>query len=158
MPIPEPIVGTVFCDLAARWIVDQDVMFRMQAAVTFMNTERAYASILRTKGIPISFDDGVPVMIISGHRTVARQEELRAAGRPTAPPGRSTHTSCPATGIDLRIPGHMDPTNSDTDRVLWADLGRAAERLGLRWGGGSPRDRFGLPSDFNHFDKGPRAP
>lgn len=63
----------------------------------------------------------------------------------------SNHTSCPATAIDVSI--GFAPTN-----VLKATLGRVGILAGLRWGGGSPVDRqTGIPSDWNHFDIGPRA-
>lgn len=88
--------------------------------------------------------------IVSGHRTLRLQRCLGQSGRPTADPSRSTHTTCPATGVDVGI--GLAPT-----RVQKAILGRIARLRGLRWGGGSPVDDNGIPSDWNHFDVGPRG-
>lgn len=92
---------------------------------------------------------GRELTIISGYRTCEEQMELAAAGRPAASCQRSTHVSCPATGADLRMDGL--PAAS-----LKLELGRLARLFGLRWGGGSPSDSSGIPSDWNHFDLGPR--
>lgn len=94
------------------------------------------------------------ISIISGIRSEQLQEDLRLQGRPTAPPGRSTHTSCPATGADLL-------TLVAPVVAVKARFGAAATFVGLRWGGGSPRgaldsDEPGIPSDWNHVDLGPR--
>jgi len=89
-----------------------------------------------------------PIRIISGLRTVQHQLDL---DNPLAAPWQlSTHTSCPATGVDLDMPGA-----SDDD---WLALGRLWERKGGRWGGGAPRDARGLPigAERHHFDLGPR--
>jgi len=92
-----------------------------------------------------------PILMKSGLRTEVEQDNLRRQGRPTADNDRSTHLSCPATGADLRV--GIAVTN-----VVKARLGAEATRLGLRWGGGSPPDPdTGIPSDWNHFDLGPRA-
>jgi len=90
-----------------------------------------------------------PISVISGLRTPRQQQELRDSGRPAAPDDQSTHLSCPATGVDLRVGVAV------TD-VVKARLGTEGTRAGLRWGGGSPVDRSGIPSDWNHFDLGPR--
>lgn len=90
-----------------------------------------------------------PIAIISGYRTPERQRELIEEGRPAAPVGLSTHTTCPATGADLRIP-------HDSVAFKWF-FGATVEAAGLRWGGGSPKDDIGIPSDWNHVDLGPRA-
>jgi len=89
------------------------------------------------------------ISVLSGFRTREQQEELGREGRPTAPAGRSTHTTCPATGVDLL------PSVAVTDHVK-AFLGSAAVFAGLRWGGGSPVADNGIPSDWNHVDLGPR--
>jgi len=92
-----------------------------------------------------------PIAIISGLRTPEQQEALRRSGRPTAADDKSTHLACPATGVDLM------PQIAVTD-VVKARLGAEGTRAGLRWGGGSPPDPdTGIPSDWNHFDLGPRA-
>lgn len=89
--------------------------------------------------------------IISGWRSLERQEELRRAGRPAADPSRSNHLSCPATALDFRV------GVAATDAVK-AEFGRAAVSVGFRWGGGSPVDPdTGIPSDWNHVDEGPRT-
>lgn len=90
------------------------------------------------------------VAIISGYRSPEEQEALRRAGRPTASIATSTHLSCPATGADVM------PQIFVTD-VVKARLGAQGVFAGLRWGGGSPVDPdTGIPSDWNHFDLGPR--
>lgn len=99
-------------------------------------------------------DLGLGVLqIISGIRTEDDQERLRREGRPTAPPGRSTHTTCPATGADVWN-GNVDEMEQ-TDGVKLAIV-VALEAEGLRVGGGGPLRRNGLPVDWNHADLGPR--
>jgi len=92
-----------------------------------------------------------PFSIISGLRTIAQQNALRAAGKPAAPNNVSTHLACPATGADLW------PSIAVTS-VVKARMGAEAVFSGLRWGGGSPIDpETGIPDDWNHFDLGPRT-
>lgn len=88
--------------------------------------------------------------VMSGYRSAEKQAELRRDGS-GAPDELSTHRSCPATGADLA-----------TDDDSWetrAVLGRNAEMLGLRWGGGAPRDSRGIPVgvEWRHVDLGRRA-
>jgi len=91
-----------------------------------------------------------PVAIISGARTPAEQDELRADGRPVAPNDKSTHLACPATGADV-WPGIAVVS------AVRARLGAEGVFAGMRWGGGSPIDpETGVPTDWNHFDLGPR--
>jgi hypothetical protein len=99
----------------------------------------------------IMMADLVPfdLTIISGFRSPARQEELRKAGRPAAPVHLSNHTVCPARALDFRV--SVTPTPD-----VKAAFGAAAVRVGFRWGGGSPVDDRGIPSDWNHVDLGPR--
>lgn len=93
---------------------------------------------------------GRTIRIISGFRSIQEQLELKRQGRPAADPNVSTHTMCPATGVDLSI--GFAPTTTQK-----AILGRIAVEEGLRWGGGSAVDpETGIPSDWNHFDLGPR--
>lgn len=103
--------------------------------------------------------------IISGYRSVEEQIALGEEGRPAARPDRSTHTTCPATGADL-WPLNVDP-DSDGRAIpgrhipsgplpVKTEFGAAVRRVGLRWGGGSPEDMYGMPSDWNHVDLGPR--
>ena len=129
--IPQPVTSeTDYCVLADRWQVSQILAWNL---------------VRMTRRLEFGFS------IISGYRTVGEQEALRAAGRPTAPAGTSTHTVCPAQGVDVW------PSIAVTD-VVKARLGEAAVSVGLRWGGGSPIDpETGIPSDWNHLDLGPRV-
>jgi len=116
------------CELAAKWRIDP----------------RLAAGLVRLSGnVPFG------VQIISGFRTVEEQQELIREGK-GAPLDRSTHVTCPATGVDLW------PLVTVTN-IVKASLGAAGTYAGLRWGGGSPVDPdTGIPSDWNHFDMGPR--
>lgn len=129
MAIPEriEILGDA-CGLSSRWLISPTLAERLILAASFL---------------PFA------ISIISGHRSPEKQEALRREGRPTADVSRSTHTSCPATGADVW------PAIAIT-RVVQATLGEALVRAGLRWGGGSPVDSGGIPSDWNHTDLGPR--
>lgn len=92
------------------------------------------------------------VDIISGFRTAAKQDALRAAGRPTAPNELSTHLTCPSTGMDISL----FPLPTRVMIVIW---GRIVVFGGLQWGGRSPIDPdTGIPSDWKHIDLGPRVP
>lgn len=158
MPLPRAITEeTDPCQLAAEWITDVRVTVLL-VALTFLLKNYAAA-----EGIVLG------LKIISGYRTLAQQEQLRQEGRPTADPDKSTHLSCPATGVDLLLVDHMDPDNDLGDRALWYAVGRMAQSVGLRWGGGSAPASWWrndpqnvgassqpFPSDFNHFDLGPR--
>ena len=133
MPLPEIIRPEIdqdeLCVFARKWGVSQELAARIVHG----------ASRLEFR-----------VQIISGHRTPEEQVELGRRGRPTAPVDVSTHTSCPATGADLR------PLTAVTN-VVKARLGTEMHLAGLRWGGGSAIDpETGIPSDWNHFDLGPR--
>lgn len=120
------------CALADRWKLDWDL-----------------AAAVATVGALFRQETGQPFEVISGFRTRAEQEELIRSGRPAAPVHRSNHTVCPARAVDLWI--GLAPT-----RPVKAILGRIAFEQGLRWGGGSPVDSGGIPSDWNHLDLGPR--
>jgi len=96
--------------------------------------------------------------IISSGRTREEQAALKAEGRPTAEFRFSTHAledeqGCPrlSTGADL---------SPDVAAVVSVKhlFGAEAVFAGLRWGGGSPLDQDGIPSDWNHLDLGPRTP
>lgn len=128
-PVPVPASQAEICKLAGDWLVRDDVMAKVCAMAQLLPFE---------------------IAIISGFRTRARQLELAREGRPAADPDVSTHCSCPATGVDLRILG-LEPRNYEK-----ALFGEAATRVGLRWGGGSPAPD-GIPVDWNHVDDGPRA-
>ena len=96
-----------------------------------------------------TLETALPVDVISGFRTRAEQDRLRREGRPTAPDDRSTHRSCPATGVDVAL-GFL-PTR--VQKSIW---GRIAVMNGLRWGGGGAVDEGGIPIDWQHVDAGPR--
>jgi len=132
MPEREVIGLSDPCVLAQIWRVDPGLMQKVfTASELFTNFTRA------------------PVWIVSGYRTALEQMDLGRAGRPTAPDERSTHRSCPATGLDISLGAFP----SDDTRLFW---GQMVEANGLRWGGGSQRDARGIPSDWQHVDLGPR--
>lgn len=93
--------------------------------------------------------EGILPEVISGYRTATAQAGLERAGRPAARDDLSTHRSDPATGVDLSL----GPFPTQQQKIT---LGRIAEAIGLRWGGGSPIVN-GIPTDWNHFDVGPRS-
>ena len=148
----EVITDSNPCDLAYRWSVAPRLMEKVFTAATLFEIE---ARILGKMGSPT-------VSIVSGFRTKAEQDALRMSGRPAAPDDRSTHRSCPATGIDISL-GNL-PTIAQ--KIAW---GRNVMMQGLRWGGGSPVDGSpilgpngnillnGIPSDWQHVDLGPRS-
>lgn len=130
--IPVSVNGTTCEELASRARITPELAVRVMLAGAYF-LERS----------------GVGLQLISGYRTAEQQAELEREGRPAAPDELSTHRSCPATGADLRPEVAVTPS-------LKVILGEAAMRSGLRWGGGSPRDRDGIPVDWNHVDLGPR--
>ena len=163
MPLPRAVTADSDpCALSSEWKVDQRVTVLLVLLIRLMARDPRLIGIV------------TGLRIISGFRTIAEQIELAQQGRPAADPQLSTHTTCPATGVDLRLNDHMDPENDIGDRGLWLAVGEIAESIGLRWGGGSanatwwrPQDapriagtrvRDYYPSDFNHFDLGPRKP
>jgi hypothetical protein len=116
------------CELAARWRIHP----KLASGVVRMVPELPFQ-----------------IQVISGFRTLEEQQALITEGRGAAL-DKSTHVTCPATGVDLW------PILAVTD-VVKATLGAAGTYAGLRWGGGSPPDsKTGIPSDWNHFDLGPR--
>lgn len=132
--IPENFDGSSDpCALASRWVLVLDL------------TQRLVAMSSQIPG---------GLTIFSGMRTVAEQEALEAAGRPTAPLDLSTHLSCPATGADVRFT--LGAANLELQSRV--QFGFWAVANGLRWGGGSPVDpTTGIPSDWQHLDLGPRV-
>lgn len=132
MPEREVLTDGTDCELAARWGVSLDTIQRAQLAASDFFTET-----------------GRQVWIISGFRTVAEQNRLRRQGRPTADNDRSTHLSCPATGVDVSLGAR--PSN-----FLKATWGRLTLIHGLRWGGGGAVAESGIPLDWQHVDIGPR--
>jgi len=132
MPEREILTGRSDCDIATRWAVSLDVVRRVRLAAEDFNTET-----------------GRQVWIISGFRSVAEQNRLRRQGRPTADNDRSTHLSCPATGVDVSLGAR--PSN-----FLKATWGRLTLVHGLRWGGGGAVTESGIPIDWQHVDVGPR--
>ena len=128
-PIPVPASQSEICEMADYWIIHPVLAVKLAAMAQL---------------VPFGLS------IISGFRTVERQLELARDGRPAADPSLSTHCSCPATGVDLRMDGvHA----GNYEKTL---LGGAAQKAGLRWGGGSPLVD-GIPTDWNHVDLGPRS-
>ena len=133
MPERETIAGRDACELAEAWGVVPRIMEKVvQAADIYL---------MQTKS---------PVWIISGYRTKSEQDRLGVMGRPTAPDARSTHRTCPATGLDISLGSVVDREN----KQYWGAL---VQLMGLRWGGGSTVDDHGIPSDWQHIDAGPRA-
>jgi len=132
MPSRERLNGGDPCDLAQRWGVDLETMrLVVDSADEFWQETRQ------------------DVDIISGLRTRAEQAALKASGRPTARDDRSTHRSCPATGVDVSL--GFAPVR--IQKEIW---GRIAFFHGLRWGGGGDVDEGGVPIDWGHVDRGPR--
>ncbi len=132
-PPRESIFFGDWCEIAARWRVDPVTMERVALAAEDYFQE--------TRSRP---------KIISGFRTRAEQRALGRRGRPTAADDRSTHRTCPATGVDISL--GFAPTR--VQKAIW---GRLAVLNGLRWGGGGTVDEGGIPVDWGHVDRGPRA-
>jgi hypothetical protein len=132
MPERETIAGRDACELAEVWGVRPDIMQKViQAADIYLMQTRS------------------PVWIISGYRTWAEQQRLGTMGRPTADEDKSTHRTCPSTGMDISL-GSWVPRDK---KEYWGSL---VQLVGLRWGGGSKVDEHGIPSDWQHIDAGPR--
>ena len=128
----ERLNGGDWCELSGRWAVDTHTMrLVVLSADDFFRETRQH------------------VDIVSGARTRAEQAALGRSGRPTAPDELSTHRSCPATGVDVRL--GFAPTR--VQKAIW---GRVAVMNGLRWGGGGAVDSGGIPVDWGHVDRGPR--
>lgn len=127
--IPQHSDGHVaFCNWLAKWGLDARLGARLLKMQELFPTH---------------------LLIFSGFRSRDQQEQLEREGRPTAPFDVSTHTSCPATGADVRPDIAWDP-------AVEISFGVAAVTAGLRWGGGSPIDDRGIPTDISHVDLGPR--
>lgn len=134
MPARERITSSDPCELARRWKVSPDTMERVWLSAQDFETETG----------------GRRVDIISGWRSEEEQRRLGRQGRPTAPDDRSTHRSCPATGVDISL----GPLPSNFMKATW---GRITLVNGLRWGGGGAVDPDSLiPLDWQHVDRGPR--
>jgi hypothetical protein len=132
VPERETIAGRDTCQLAEKWGVRPDIMQKaIRAADIYLMQTRS------------------PVWIISGYRSSAEQQRLGKMGRPTAADEKSTHRTCPATGMDISLGSWV----ARDKKVYW---GQVVELVGLRWGGGSPVDDHGIPSDWQHIDTGPR--
>lgn len=135
-------------------LIDVDLLAHDDAALCVFLDRWGISDELGTRIVLMAGRLEFGIRIISGIRSEKRQDELRSEGRPTAPPGVSTHTSCPATGADL-VPMVAAVT------AVKARFGAEAVFAGLRWGGGSPigdleSDEPGIPSDWHHVDLGPR--
>lgn len=138
MPERETLNGSDPCAIASRWAISEVLARKLRCAV-----DRFAGEILEGDR------PTVRVQIISGFRSSADQDRLRAQGRPTAANDRSTHLSCPATGADISLP-------FGTTRTTISRWGEAVTLCGMRWGGGSAVNEFGIPSDWRHVDLGPR--
>lgn len=79
---------------------------------------------------------GVPLIAVSGVRSIERNREVGGASRSQHIDGRA---------VDVAVAGF---TVDEVPLWWWEALGQYGERLGLRWGG-----RFRRP-DLNHFDLG----
>lgn len=134
--IPLDLDQKAVCGLSDRWLISGELASRL----------------IRMNQYSIEYF-GYRWQIISGFRSRSKQLQLKAEGRPAADPDRSTHCSCPATGADVW------PTTGalGNENDMKAQLGHCARLSGLRWGGGSPPDKNGIPSDWNHLDLGPRT-
>jgi len=137
MPERERITLENWCQLAVKWGVSTTTMRKVAAAAAL------FSEMTGTPG-------DSRVWIVSGARTDAEQNALRRSGRPAAANNRSTHLTCPATGVDISL--GLGP--SRMEMVLWGDL---AVRQGLRWGGGGEVNEVGVPVDWQHVDLGPRT-
>lgn len=133
MAARERITESDPCTLAGRWRVAPDTMQRVWFSAK-----------------DYELQTGKRVWIVSGYRTANEQFQLGRQGRPTARDDRSTHRSCPATGVDISL--GLLPT--EFEKATW---GRITLVNGLRWGGGGPvdPDNF-IPLDWGHVDRGPR--
>jgi len=131
----ESIIGADPCALAARWGIEPGVLSRVVLSANDYFQE--------TRGT---------VEIVSGYRTRQQQLDLGRRGRPTARDERSTHRSCPATGVDISL----GPLPTRIQKAIW---GRIVVMNGLRWGGGSSTSvgQAGIPKDWQHVDRGPRV-
>jgi len=135
--IPQPIRdGDDPCVLASQW----GLSLRLAARLIAMSRD--------------ALDLGL--MIISGGRTCEEQMELALAGRPATDCETSTHVACPATGADLWTTPSPTDHRGNLNPLVVGRFGAAAVFAGLRWGGGSPKNALGIPSDWNHVDLGPR--
>lgn len=135
MSLPQTLEGASCEELVRRWEITPELAARLLTlSALWLERFGAIGSL----------------SIVSGYRTREEQAALEREGRPAAQDKLSTHRSCPATGADLRLP-------LEADAYTKAELGRLVYFAGLRWGGGSPRDVHGMPTDWNHVDLGPRA-
>lgn len=128
IPAPLPTTVAQICPFASVWGISIELATKLAC-------------------MQMSFPVGL--VIFSGARTEAEQDALRDAGNLTADNDRSTHLARPATGADVR-------PNIAMDDVVAHAFGLAAVNAGMRWGGGSPMNERGIPSDRFHLDLGRR--
>lgn len=97
---------------------------------------------------------GVQVMIINTLRTDAEQAEALRTGHSTVP--RSKHQDGLAIDLcpyDSYLLHGADKLRWDTTDPVWFEIGKVAERLGLRWGGRfKPLNSIGLGWDAGHCE------
>lgn len=132
--LPQSLEGSTCEELAVSWQIHPHLAARL------LYMDAVFRQLV-----------GTGLRIISGWRSMVDQERLEREGRPAARDDLSTHRSCPATGADLDVP----VATVDVETKL--TFGHAARAAGLRWGGGSPVNSYGIPSDWNHVDLGPRS-
>ena len=84
---------------------------------------------------------GIPLVVISGRRSAARNLEVDGAAR-------SLHLSGRAIDVSILWPGYGHIPRDWIPFDWWQQLAGPWEAAGLRWGG-----RFTVP-DVNHFDSG----
>lgn len=94
---------------------------------------------------------GVSLLVVSGYRSQAQQDQLRArwaagdrTGMAYRPAAASSHSQGRAVDVQLRYQGALIPVR-DTPLEYWQFLAELLAPVGVRWGG-----RF-KPPDWNHF-------
>lgn len=133
---PEPISSLSSSSLAVRWGLSCQLASKLVLLDELFHQQTAHH-----------------LEIFSGYRSAELQRQLSGRGRPAAAVDLSNHTTCPANAADVRPRGVFPAL------VFKKRLGMIAESIGLRWGGGAPRDRDGIPvrGEWAHVDLGPRA-
>lgn len=153
--------------LARDWGLSLELAVKLVRLSELFTPELAGGRLPRRR---TALGPGFGIEIISGLRTEAEQNSLRAQGRPTATNAKSTHLSCPATGADLYMMIPPVGNKRQAQAFYRFTFGMNVERVGLRWGGDSKREKFPgslfgfkfgtieIPTDWNHVDLGPRRP
>ena len=133
-----------------RHCVDPGTRELSQAIQRVWDVECLLADLVAAVLLETRAQIGREPRVISGYRSRRQQDDLRRRGRPAAPDHFSNHRIFPAGAVDVSL-GAL-PTRP----MKWT-FGMSALSWGLRWGGGSPIDpETGLPTDWQHLDRGPR--